>query len=221
MSKTRRSGFNPLAGGYTPDGDPRESLPSAPAGHSGESQNAPRTTQAAPIVLGLDPSSTRTGYAMLSGLRCEELLDAGYLRPHRVRDSAIDRIRAMRDDTYQLIHADTQVIAIETPTPGGKRYARRRGQAQYGVAVGVMLGVAWQWRDEYPYNRIVAPIAADVWTGGKPKSSRRPIIEALYPQIRQALADQDDGGDIADAIGVARYYLEDPQAWTPVAKPAQ
>ena len=52
-------------------------------------------------LLGIDPSSTRTGYAVMSDSWTLE--DAGYLRPKRERDEPIERIRTMMDEVATLV----------------------------------------------------------------------------------------------------------------------
>ena len=72
-----------------------------------------------PIVLAVDPSSTRTGYALMSD--AITVVEAGYLTPERVRDSAIDRVGAMCTELAKLIREGepvTGVIEIPSGRPG-------------------------------------------------------------------------------------------------------
>ena len=106
-----------------------------------------RSVAAQPDIM-IDPSSTRTGYAIMRSP--DVVIEAGYLTPKRQRDEAVDRIATMATDLKELlIEHQPRRIVIEIPS--GKVHARLAGQvsslATYGMAVGAMLRVAWDHPD--------------------------------------------------------------------------
>jgi hypothetical protein len=168
------------------------------------------------IVLGLDPSSTRTGYAILQGIARLDLLDAGYLRPNKTRDPLLERVRAMRADLGRILFPDPAegeagfeigAVCIEIPATQAP-ITTRSGQANYGLAVGVLLADVWDWAEGLVGARHVLAVKADDWTHARPKAQRQKVIGQLYPQVARYLETKDTGGDVADAIGLARHYLE-------------
>lgn len=160
-------------------------------------------------LLALDPSSTRTGYALMNrSIRpgiCHEILEAGYLQPNRSKDPAIERIRVMGDDLATLVKQETPrtiVIEITSGKVAGRLHGRASGLAVYGMAVGVMFWIA---RLTEPAIEVV-PVAENEWTGQRPKKKRQADIGWQFPEYSDQMA-LDGGADIADAIGLGLWWF--------------
>jgi len=157
------------------------------------------------MILGLDPSSTRTGYAVVLFGGATKVIDAGYLRG-RTKDEAKTRIMAMRLSLLELLqeHLPTMTV-VEIPSGkiggGQRRGASASSMAIYGLAAGVVLGVCLS----SPGTEVVA-VDERVWTSRVPKSIRQRRVAAEFPAYRDVMK-SDGGGDIADAIGLALWGL--------------
>jgi len=163
-------------------------------------------------VLGIDPSSTCTGYAVMTGVRA--IVEAGLLRPDRTRDRPIDRILAMLGSLGELLVAhvpDTVLIEVSTGRVGrGRRAGAGHGLVVYGMAVGHVhercrAWSALRWPNGGSAN--VLPIEADAWTAGRPKGARIRRLAAEFPTHRRALLESDSGGDAADAIAMTQWWF--------------
>ena len=153
-------------------------------------------------LLTIDPSSTRTGYALFDGPA--KLLDAGYFKPIRATDSPLDRIFTMADDLAAMLERhDPERILIETTN--GKMHGNRRGggagMAIYGMAVGAMFATARIMTSD------VEAILESDWTRRIPKDRRQAKIRVCFPQYAK-LYHEDPGADVADAIGIGLYWFE-------------
>ncbi len=155
-------------------------------------------------ILALDPSSTRTGYAVLT--EQETLREAGFLTPGKRTDPAAVRIAAMVEDLMGLLGAiKPDAVVIEWTT--GKVGRRRHHGGGAGLAVyGVALGALWQAACFYTKSSggRVELVAENDWTDGRPKAERTAAIARLYPQYQ---AERDPGGDMADAIGLGGWWI--------------
>lgn len=174
-------------------------------------------------VLALDPSSRCTGYAVLERT-CptgERLLEAGKLRGKSTCD-ALQRVLAMRADLKKLLEEmDPDTILVELPLE--KQYTRTAGKRS-GMAI--WAGAAWalwmvcvQWAEEAniaaallqgldwsPSDaRRVCPVSNTYWTRGTSKRDRQDRVHALY---RQYDPKTDAGGDVADAVSMALWWLQ-------------
>lgn len=150
-------------------------------------------------LLSIDPSSTLTGYAVMD--ERVNLLEAGLLKPRKTRDELWVRIEAMCDGLLALItEVNPTHCIIEVPTG---RHARLPAMAsgslvKYGCAVGAMWAVAsMQIINVYP--------VPTTWTGGKPKKVR---AQSIALRFRNYSKEQDGGFDMADAIGMGVWWLE-------------
>lgn len=153
-------------------------------------------------ILALDPSSTCVGYAVLNGPR--QLLDAGRITPAKRKADANARIRSMAADLRELLgeHVGAAVVVEDT---SGKvaRHGRARGMngagmAIYGKAIGYLVRVVEEATGAEPVM-----VLENVWTRGVGKARRARIIAGEFPAYRM---DDDPGGDVADAIGLARWF---------------
>lgn len=153
-------------------------------------------------LLALDPSSKRTGYAVLNERGA--ILDAGYLTPDHATDSPIRRIERMAIEAQAIGSEGVDAVVIEiTSGHVGKRHkGHGAGLAVYGMAVGAIWGA-------FRFGRTVRlyEVAENVWTKGRPKATRRNELALRYPKYAQVMA-KDGGGDVADAIGLGQWFLE-------------
>ena len=167
-------------------------------------------------VMALDPSSTATGYAVLTANR---LLDAGKLTGKR-SGSAIARVLEMRRELLALLneHLPTTIL-VEVPV--GKQYTRTPGKKSglpvWGMAAGAVWMVCEDWAEGRTAadslvagftwkdgdRRIVVPISNTLWTRGSTKTGRRSMVESRFKSY-DAL--RDSGGDVSDAISLALWY---------------
>ncbi|HVS71363.1 MAG TPA: hypothetical protein VHQ47_08930 [Phycisphaerae bacterium] len=152
------------------------------------------------MILALDPSSTKVGYALMRGP--SDLHEAGLLKPGKTKDDAIIRIPALAAEVSALIAQEKPtevVIEVSMSSHGHAGQAGARTLHVYGMAVGYCWAVA---EALMPGN--VATVDANTWTGRVTKATRTQRVARLFPQYKP---DTDRGGDIADAIGLGRYYL--------------
>jgi Holliday junction resolvasome RuvABC endonuclease subunit len=174
-------------------------------------------------ILSIDPSSTCIGYAVVNSLESSGLVEAGRIKPSTGKDavnylhpklarwlarkelSAMRRIESMSPDVFELIErVAPTVVAVEVPSglfgTGAKRGARG-SLTTYGLAAGRIYELC-QHRSEQ-IGIPCLPITERMWTTGAGNKTRRlPNIVAIY---RQYDPSKDPGGDIADAIGIARW----------------
>ena len=163
-------------------------------------------------LLALDPSSTAIGWCQM-GPGCE-LRSAGVIRPGREhRKTAFDRITDMTSALAALLHYATPSTILIEWTVGKvagrlKRKSRGAGLAIYGIGVGAATATC-QW---YAHKRFeieiveIEAITENTWTRGVPKEARQAWIAGQFKQYR---ATDDPGGDMADAIGLAQWWLQE------------
>lgn len=152
-------------------------------------------------ILALDPSSTRTGYAVMKSPT--EIVEAGYLRPLRSKDAALTRILTIRSSLVELLHEHLpNKICIEIPSGkvggGQRRGASASAMAIYGMAVGMVFATCLGLRLR------VKAVNEREWTRRMPKVRRNQLIAAQFPAYREQL-NKDSGGDVGDAIGLALW----------------
>ena len=158
-------------------------------------------------ILGLDPSSTVTGYAVMGD--DYTLFDAGRFVPGK-NDPVEVRTDAMCDDLAELLEdVVPDVIVLEWTsgkTAGRLQNRRMSGLQFYGIGLGEVRREIIHWLRSRPTDRHrLVLVPENEWTKGKGKDERAAIIARLY---RQYDFTADVGHDMADAIGVARYWLE-------------
>lgn len=158
-------------------------------------------------IIAVDPSSTRTGYAVMQPPG--KVIEGGYLTPRRCRDEPIVRATAMGRELRDLIageHPHDVVVEVTS----GKVQARHRGGgaglAVYGMAVGLILGAALYGQVCCPKHWGTHWVYENEWTQGRPKDARRERLRIEYPQYAAAFA-ADSGGDLADAIGLGLWWF--------------
>ncbi len=157
------------------------------------------------LVLAIDPSSTRTGYALLKDSMT--ILDAGLLKPNKTRDPAIKRVIAMTKDVRALLYDYRPDVAlVEMPHKHNK--PRHKNLAIYGVAAGTMLWVCYEF-NLHSEEGETHPVNAETWTEKISKDIRQDLIQMQFDQYDPA---KDPGGDIADAIGLALWWFSKQKA---------
>lgn len=152
------------------------------------------------MILSLDPSSTLTGYAVMA--RDATLIECGLLRPRPAKGPWWARCESVAGDIRELVqqHGVTQVI-IETPSAhvGARHKGSGAGLAVYGAAVGWLAAYC-----RFALRVEVEPVSVDEWKSGA-RGKPHALAAAMYPRGYDAKADK--GGDAADAILLARYWL--------------
>ncbi len=162
-----------------------------------------------PVIVGLDPSSSVIGYAVLDQ-RDGRILDAGLIKPNRTDDEPLTRIAAMLIDLGGLFE-ECRPAAVVLEVTSGKVGQRHKGEGAGLAVYGMGVGAVWQFcqsRGERDGFTVVSVLEND-WTGGRPKTARLAVLAATEPKYKTAL---DPGGDVGDAIGLGRYYLAGRQA---------
>lgn len=161
------------------------------------------------LMLGLDLSSTLTGWAVLH--RSGQLLEAGLLRPDGKRDGSWERVCSLSDSLWDLLEQIRPGTILVEWTKGKvgthRHHGLGAGLAVYGCGVGGQAMIARAWAKAHPGVQIEAVLEND-WTRGVPKADRTVAIVATYPAYA-ARAGEDEGGDIADAIGLAAWWIRE------------
>ena len=153
-------------------------------------------------ILSIDPSSTKTGYAVFDDAkRGEKLIEAGNV--HGKADARpLDRVEAMIQELY-IILTEHEVNTILIEIPDGKVHGRLQGVNMGGLAIyGMAVGAVW-WAMRGRWAG-VKPISVNEWTNGVPKAERAATTQLRHPE--QDLT-KDSGHDAADAIGMADWWL--------------
>lgn len=158
-------------------------------------------------LLAIDPSSTRTGLAVMD--YDGNLIEAFAAEP-KSTDSADKRIITQCGDVYDLLAAtDLDCIVIEGTS--GKINKKRHkgsgaGMSVYGMAVGAIWMTCYWWVFNDFYSSIdVIIIPENDWTNGVEKKQRAANMAMVYPQYKP---ENDPGLDIGDAIGLGRWYVD-------------
>lgn len=155
-------------------------------------------------LLALDPSSTRTGYAIMESP--DTVVEAGYLRG-RTSDQALDRILRIERELTALFFVNSLrwcVIEIPSGKVGARHGGGGAGLAVYGMAVGILLGFV----NSSLCGGKADTVTETVWTRGVPKAKRRQLIAAQFPMYRRIMS-RDSGGDVSDAIGLGQWWFHD------------
>ena len=168
-------------------------------------------------VLAIDPSSTRTGFAVMrtTAKRGQyALLDCGLFVPTKRYSSAAIRINDMVADMCLMLprlieqhvadggHMLDFLVGIEVPSgrPGRAVAAGAKAQlAIYGRAVGEFVRAA------KCAQSIVCEVDERTWTRRRTRQQRQMEARA-YPLYRLQV-ELDRGYDISDAIGVGEWVL--------------
>jgi len=162
------------------------------------------------IVFAIDPGSIKTGWAVLESP--DRLIEAGLLLPDKRAAAAEFRIDSMCQDLLQLLdkhRPETILIEWTSGHVGHKRHhGGGAGLAIYGISVGALWREVINWRRSLPTNDGIEVeiilVPENKWTRSVPKVDRQAAIADIFPEYQ---IKQDTGGDIADALGLAIWYL--------------
>jgi Holliday junction resolvasome RuvABC endonuclease subunit len=162
------------------------------------------------LIFSVDPSSTRTGWALMN--RDERLLQAGVMLPDKIRSEPQFRIGRMCEDLRQLLtefEPDHIVIEITSGKVGLRRHTGLgAGLAIYGMSIGALWREAEGWLRSLPVNKKgrIHLVLENDWTGGVTKQERVAEVANVFSQYK---IKDDPGGDIADAIGLAVWFIRE------------
>ena len=177
-----------------------------------ETQSATRQRGGTGLIVGVDPSTKALGVAVLK-LAGGKLVDAQRITPPSEATNYVDRVAWMAKDMAETLwDYIPEVVVVEIPS---KHVAKKRhkgagaGLAIYGYAVGVIWQSCCNAIHQITYTSSdkmqIVGIDAQEWTGGNSKASRARIIKAVYPEYK---IEADPGGDVADAIGLAKWWAD-------------
>lgn len=158
------------------------------------------------ILLGLDPSTTCTGYAVFdagddAGVT---LLECGLMRPEKRLAPYYDRVASMGSDLRETL-TEYGVDAVAMESPGGKTHGRIQGGKAANLDVwGFAIGAMWAICRDHSAEMPVALYPPNEHTRGVSKSRRASANAVKYPLYD---ADQDPGYDASDAICVGEWHL--------------
>ena len=155
-------------------------------------------------ILGVDPSISRLGWAVLEGSR---VLQSGFISPpSKVKttqgriDHQVDALADVWDEQLP------RITAMEVPSgkPGrqwtGNNDWGRSSLAKYGWLVGEVRRMLILLHGEP--DRVIA-IDERAWTRSRSKAQRQAEVRMLFPEY-DAEADG-KGMDVSDAIGIALH----------------
>ncbi len=166
-------------------------------------------------ILALDPSSTKTGYAVLADSRAPNprLLDAGILWPRQKDGPPLQRITDQVNELSAILREhQPDLVVVEEPSGHVAGRIKKAGRQMRGLAVyGAAVGGFWIFLNMYrellePTQKTYTLIAVkeNVWTRGVPKGERQNIIAMSYPTYKPKA---DKGADVADAVGLAQWVM--------------
>lgn len=154
-----------------------------------------------PPLLSIDPSSTRTGYAVMTSPDDAGLVEAGALRGKG--GDPYTRIDSIVADVMELIDEHRPALAVIETTSG--KTARRMKRNASGLPIyGAAVGAIRQVLIEQMGKANVVGVLENDWTNGVPKTKR--LAWLRYTSEKYA-ATEDTGGDIGDAIALGRWWL--------------
>ena len=154
------------------------------------------------MIVGIDPGLRCTGIAAMDANR---LLSWHRITTLHSADLGM-RVAWIMDEMSRVLHEIRSEhgrlgeVVIETPARQSPDQ-RRRGQALYGVAVGVCVAHVRWLRYDLGSDIILTP--ADDWTRRRSKPDRAAIVEAAVDGYRRR---DDPGLDVADAIGLCLWW---------------
>jgi Holliday junction resolvasome RuvABC endonuclease subunit len=157
------------------------------------------------VVMGIDPSSTRTGYALV--VYPGRVATAGYVTGSRRNQLPLQRIAQMCLELRHLIEEEAPteiVIEMSSGHVGARHLGGGAGLATYGMAVGAV----WQacMRAAELIGSELNMVPENMWTGGISKSQRKTSL-VLECEAYASVRGGDCGADVADAIGLAVWWM--------------
>jgi Holliday junction resolvasome RuvABC endonuclease subunit len=156
------------------------------------------------VILALDPSSTCVGYALVAGPRPDQLVDGGLLRPKPAKLPIIARVRQFAQDFRELLEEHRPAVVVMEVSLSRHGRANDRGGAS---ALGVYgLAVEYLFHSLETSGTPIETLDATQWTERLRKAKRTERIRAIYGT--RYPVERDPGGDLADAIGIGRWWLQ-------------
>jgi len=156
-------------------------------------------------VIGIDPSSTCTGVAVVDGPRGSPVFVAGDLLRPSASLGYVERVAVMVSDVLALVgEFPPERVVVEMPD--GKRHRLRdkdgnvrenvnmASLAIYGVVAGAIFGAL------LAKGVPVRAVFVNESSRGMPKRERQRIVAATFPNYR---AEKDRGMDVSDAAFLA------------------
>lgn len=151
-------------------------------------------------ILAIDPSSTRSGWAVMAGVR--DLTAYGAV----IGDKKLDALpRAVRmADSLVRIAQYRQPSRIVIEVPSARVYGGRPGSGLtlYGQAVGVIYATLLH---SLPQTDLIS-VKADVWTRQLKKQHRLLCVKSDFPAYARM---RDAAGDIGDAIALGQWWFRE------------
>jgi Holliday junction resolvasome RuvABC endonuclease subunit len=153
-----------------------------------------------PLVMGVDASSTSTGWCFMRGPH--DLLCFDLVRPPAKLAPEL-RIDRMAEEIATL--ADTHKPSIVAFEWNSGKTARRAPNVSYLSTLGQAQGAVRQELRSRGHS--VAAISERDWTGSRPKEKRAQVVRQIFPDYRSwEEAGKDPKLDVADAIGIAVWH---------------
>lgn len=156
-------------------------------------------------IVSLDPSSTVVGFAVMGFDK--RLIEAGPITPAAPSAGSYERIVSLRGQLRTVLESvgpATILIEWTTGKVGKRHYGNGAGLAVYGCGVGA-IATECEHYGESRGDCEVVPVLENDWTRGVPKRDRQYAVATEY---RAYLIADDPGGDVADAIGLALWWLK-------------
>lgn len=162
-------------------------------------------------LISIDPSSTRTGLACFDG---QDLITTEAITPIDIDPwPRVCKIADWVGNHIDSFRPDTVIVEMGKKVHGHKRWATAgSGMSVYGMAVGAVM---WEVHKRQGPGRYEI-VDANRWTQRQRSSGRGTYqvtkktrigeIEMIYPE--QYSANKDAGGDIADAIAMGLWWME-------------
>jgi len=174
-----------------------------PASRNRDRRTASRKARGQPPdrLLSLDPSSTAVGWA---SFRAGVLAEVGLIRS--ACEDPRDRIRKLAASVKALVvRLAPEVVVIETVSG-----LHHRAQKLAVSTCSFAQGAIWQAIEDTVEASLPSVICVKEidWTAGRPKSARARLVYLGEPIYRQFAGGSGDRGfDVADAVGLGRWYL--------------
>lgn len=157
-------------------------------------------------LMAVDPGSRVVGFAVF---RNGELADAGMIRAFKPSAPPLERILSLCADLLNLCDKhEPATVVIEMPS--GHVSRGRRAIGGHGLTtLGIAAGAIWAALVSHLRPGVIQTVDPHVWTRGMGKRQRQRLVAASEPRYQ---ADEDGGGDAADAIGIGRYWIAQAKA---------
>jgi len=162
------------------------------------------------LIFSIDPGSIRSGFAVVN--RSQRLIEAGVLEGDKRTAGAEFRINDQCKDLWHLLDKHRPKTILIEWCSGKINHRRHKGTGQglqiHGVATGALWCEIIAWRRTLPAEDAIQVninlIPENTWTRQVPKRDRQIAIASMFQEYS---IERDLGGDIADALGLAVWFL--------------